>query len=115
MLLKQAPNASGGEGTKIKSYYVLAMVSPDTKSGVNGQYPTLLVRQCNVLTFGEDVDAQARPPRWPPQPEWLLVDEPVYDLLAVPITSIAMASYESIKVRAGGTHGDVFATDAARL
>ncbi|KAI0715060.1 antiviral helicase [Earliella scabrosa] len=98
VLLKQAPNTSGGEGTKIKSYYVLAMVSPDTKSGVNGQYPTLLVRQCNMVTPGEDVDAQARPPRWPPQPEWLLVDEPVYDLLAVPITSIAMASYESIKL-----------------
>ena len=62
-----------------------------------------MVRQSRLsrgmrLICPEDVDAEAVPPRWPPTPESLLVDEPTYELAAVPVTSIAMVSFEDIKV-----------------
>ncbi|TFK94989.1 antiviral helicase [Polyporus arcularius HHB13444] len=65
---------------KVKLYYVLALVSPETKAKKH------------------DVDAEAVPPRWPPTPESLLIDEPTYELTAVPATSIAMVTYDCIKV-----------------
>ncbi|KAI0334446.1 antiviral helicase [Cubamyces sp. BRFM 1775] len=82
VLLKQAPNnyATAFHGEKTKLYWVLAMVSPETRMGKT------------------DVDGQAIPPRWPPRPESLLVDEPIYDLTPVPLTSIAMVSSRSVKV-----------------
>ena len=49
------------------------------------------------LTPLVDVDPQALPPVWPPRPEWLIVDEPQYELATVPLSSIVMATYESIK------------------
>ncbi|KAH9897909.1 antiviral helicase [Cubamyces lactineus] len=82
VLLKQAPSnyATAFHGEKTKLYWVLAMVSPETRMGK------------------ADVDGQAIPPRWPPRPESLLVDEPIYDLTPIPLTSIAMVSSRSIKV-----------------
>ncbi|KAJ2987960.1 hypothetical protein NUW54_g9269 [Trametes sanguinea] len=81
VLLKQAPNALATSfgGEKVKLYFVLAMVSPETRMGKT------------------DVDGQSLPPRWPPRPESLLVDEPTYDLTPIPLTSIAMVSNRSIK------------------
>ncbi|RPD82148.1 antiviral helicase [Lentinus tigrinus ALCF2SS1-7] len=73
--LKQAPSSKN----ETKLYYVLAMVSPETRD------------------HKHDVDTDAVPPRWPPNPESLLVDEPTYELTAVPVTSIAMVSYDVIK------------------
>ncbi|KAI9057026.1 antiviral helicase [Trametes sanguinea] len=82
VLLKQAPSALATSfgGEKVKLYFVLAMVSPETRMGKT------------------DVDGQSLPPRWPPRPESLLVDEPTYDLTPIPLTSIAMVSNRSIKV-----------------
>ena len=82
---------------KVKCYYVLAMVSPETKTHEHGASTTRLLRGMRLI-FSEDVDAEAVPPRWPPTPESLLVDEPTYELAAVPVTSIAMVSFEDIKV-----------------
>ncbi|KAI0830808.1 antiviral helicase [Trametes gibbosa] len=86
VLLKQVPgtiatalvNAPASE--KVRLYYVLAMVSIETRQGET------------------DVDAQGVPPQWPPRPETLLVDEPTYDLTPVPLSSIAMVTNRSIKV-----------------
>ncbi|KAI0361085.1 antiviral helicase [Trametes cingulata] len=86
VLLKQAPNAlanshpSVSSSEKVKLYYVLAMVSPETRKGET------------------DMDAQAVPPQWPPRPETLLVDEPTYDLTPIPLSSIAMVSNRTIKL-----------------
>jgi antiviral helicase SKI2 len=44
------------------------------------------------------VDAQAVPPQWPPTPESLLVDQGVYELVAVPLSSIALFTNRTIKV-----------------
>ena len=73
------------------------MVSPETRMGKTGQInPSVGV--CGALIMYADVDGQAIPPRWPPRPESLLVDEPIYDLTPIPLTSIAMVSSRSIKV-----------------
>ncbi|CDO73133.1 hypothetical protein BN946_scf185007.g187 [Trametes cinnabarina] len=82
VLLKQAPSALATSfgGEKVKLYFVLAMVSPETRMGKT------------------DVDGQSLPPRWPPRPESLLVDDPTYDLTPIPLTSIAMVSNRTIKV-----------------
>ncbi|EIW64030.1 antiviral helicase [Trametes versicolor FP-101664 SS1] len=86
VLLKQVPSAiatalaSAPAGEKVKLYYVLALVSPETRQGET------------------DVDAQGVPPQWPPRPESLLVDEPTYDLTPIPLSSIAMVTSRSIKV-----------------
>ncbi|KAI0639904.1 antiviral helicase [Trametes polyzona] len=86
VLLKQVPGtiatalASAPVGEKVRLYYVLAMVSPETRQGET------------------DVDAQGVPPQWPPRPETLLVDEPTYDLTPIPLSSIAMVTNRSIKV-----------------
>ncbi|KAH9858296.1 antiviral helicase [Lenzites betulinus] len=86
VLLKQVPgtiataltNAPASE--KVRLYYVLAMVSLETRQGET------------------DVDAQGVPPQWPPRPETLLIDEPTYDLTPIPLSSIAMVTNRSIKV-----------------
>ncbi|KAI0778677.1 antiviral helicase [Trametes elegans] len=81
VLIKHAPKTlAGAAASETRLHYVLAMVSPDTKRGVH------------------DTDAQGVPPRWPPRPEALIVDEPTYELVAVPLTSIALVSDRTIKV-----------------
>ncbi|KAI0673626.1 antiviral helicase [Trametes maxima] len=84
VLLKHAPSAlaSGSTGEKVKLYYVLAMVSRETKRG------------------GQDVDAQSVPPSWPPRTEVLRIDNPTYELKAVPLASIALISNRTIKAEA---------------
>ena len=82
---------------KVKCYYVLAMVSPETKTHEHGASNTRLSRGMRLI-YSEDVDAEAVPPRWPPTPESLIVDEPTYEVAVVPVTSIAMVSFEDIKV-----------------
>ncbi|KAF9469690.1 antiviral helicase [Collybia nuda] len=82
ILLKPAPlqTLESGLLEKIKTYYVLALVDPETKSGKH------------------DIDSQGIPPRWPPTPESLLVDEGVYELRAVSLTSIIFVTNKIVKV-----------------
>jgi hypothetical protein len=45
-----------------------------------------------------DVDVQAVPPHWPPSAQDLVVEDGVYDLIDVPITSIALVTNRTLKV-----------------
>jgi antiviral helicase SKI2 len=96
ILLKgAAPQAEGTE--KIKMYWVLALVDPDTKSGQQGKavHPVL---HPNALIMFVDIESQAIPPHWPPAPESLTVPESIYQLITVPFTSIAIVTSRMIKV-----------------
>jgi len=46
-----------------------------------------------------DVDVQAVPPRWPPSARSLVVEDGVYDLNDVPVTSIALVTARILKVK----------------
>ncbi|KAG6911376.1 hypothetical protein DXG01_001047 [Tephrocybe rancida] len=82
ILLKPAPLQTTESGLleKVKTFYVLALVSAETKSG------------------DHDVDNQTIPPYWPPTPESLVVSDGIYELRAVPLTSVALVTNRSIKV-----------------
>lgn len=45
-----------------------------------------------------DMDAQAVPPHWPPSAHDLVVEDGVYELTDVPITSIALVTSRTLKV-----------------
>ncbi len=45
-----------------------------------------------------DVEADTLPPVWPIDPASLVVDDPVYEPLAVPLSSIAMVTDRVLKV-----------------
>ncbi len=45
-----------------------------------------------------DVDVQAVPPQWPPSAQDLVVENGVYELSEVPITSIALVTTRTLKV-----------------
>ncbi|KAF8592772.1 antiviral helicase [Ramaria rubella] len=83
VLLKAAPFQTSAAGLldHVKHYFVLALVTPETKSGAN------------------DTEVQAVPPRWPPTPESLLVDNGVYELVTVPFSSISLISNRTMKLR----------------
>ncbi|KAI1794031.1 antiviral helicase [Ganoderma leucocontextum] len=70
-----------------KWYYVLAMVSQETKSGKHGK---LLVR-CYI---------KSAPPRWEFKPESLLVDNPIYELASVTSSSIALVTRNTLQLEA---------------
>ncbi|KZT27539.1 antiviral helicase [Neolentinus lepideus HHB14362 ss-1] len=72
--------ATKGPADGSKWYYVLALVDPETRSRKN------------------DVDYDALPPRWPIIPELLRVVEPNYEVLRVPMKSIAMITNQNIKI-----------------
>ncbi|KAG5639554.1 hypothetical protein H0H81_012225 [Sphagnurus paluster] len=82
VLLKQAPLQALDSGLleRVKTYYVLALVDPGTKGG------------------DRDLDNHAIPPRWPPTAHSLEVEGGVYELRAVPLTSIALVTNRTIKV-----------------
>ncbi|RDB28581.1 hypothetical protein Hypma_015957 [Hypsizygus marmoreus] len=82
ILLKPAPLLVSESGIldKVKTYYILALVDSATKSGKH------------------DIDSQGIPPRWPPTPESLVVQDGVYELRAVPMTSISLVTNKTIKV-----------------
>ena len=46
-----------------------------------------------------DVDTQAVPPRWLPSARNLVVEDGVYELTDVPVTSIALVTSRTLKVR----------------
>ncbi|KAG5647663.1 hypothetical protein DXG03_008386 [Asterophora parasitica] len=82
VLLKAAPLQTSESGLfeKVKTYYVLALVDEETKSGER------------------DLDNQAVAPRWPPTPQSLVVENGTYELRAIPLTSIALVTNKTIKV-----------------
>jgi len=45
-----------------------------------------------------DVDVQAVPPQWPPSAQNLVVEDGVYELTVVPVTSIAHVTSRTLKV-----------------
>lgn len=45
-----------------------------------------------------DIDSQVVPPKWPLQPQTLMVERGVYELIAVPLTSIAVVTSRTLKV-----------------
>ncbi|KAA1471410.1 antiviral helicase [Dentipellis sp. KUC8613] len=77
ILLKLAP-APAVE--KIKYYFVLALVDQATKDDKRS------------------LDPQAIPPRWPPLPQAISVAGGVYELTAVPVTSISLVTSNVMKV-----------------
>lgn len=44
------------------------------------------------------MDAQNLPPRWPPNPASLVVDNPTYEFSTVPLTSVTMVTSHTVKV-----------------
>ncbi|KDR85602.1 hypothetical protein GALMADRAFT_234567 [Galerina marginata CBS 339.88] len=82
IVLKQAPVQASDAGVLIKhrTYFVLALVNPETKSRK------------------QDIDTEAVAPLWPITPGSLIVESGVYELKAIPITSIAMVSNRVVKV-----------------
>ena len=45
-----------------------------------------------------DIDSQVVPPKWPLRPQTLMVERGVYELIAVPLTSIAVVTSRTLKV-----------------
>ncbi|KAF8640787.1 hypothetical protein AX17_000436 [Amanita inopinata Kibby_2008] len=82
VVLKQAPKPISDTGRleSLKAYYVLALVQPSTKTGMN------------------DVDAEELPPRWPPAPQFLDPEEGTYELAQVLLTSVSLITDRIIKV-----------------
>ncbi|KAJ7897302.1 antiviral helicase [Mycena olivaceomarginata] len=82
VLLKAAPVTTSESGVleKVRTYFVLALVDADTK------------------TRKQDIAPQAITPRWPPSPESLAVEDGVYEVTAVPLTSIAFVTGRTIKI-----------------
>lgn len=80
-------------------YYVLALVDPETKSGDHGIFFLGEKFSEGIETWVSlDVDNEAIPPYWPPTPEALVVNNGVYELKAVPLTSVYLVTSRSVKV-----------------
>ncbi|KAH6875012.1 NUC185 domain-containing protein [Coprinopsis sp. MPI-PUGE-AT-0042] len=86
ILLKPAPvpATATGQLESVKSYFVLALVHPDTKAGKR------------------DVDAHSLAPKWPIAPIDVQVQDGVYELKAVPVTSIVLVIDRTAKVDVTG-------------
>ncbi|KAJ7269314.1 antiviral helicase [Mycena haematopus] len=82
VLLKPAPVTTSESGVleKVRTYFILALVDAETK------------------TRKRDISSQAITPRWPPSPESLIVEDGVYEVTAIPLTSIAFVTTRSIKI-----------------
>ncbi|KAI0004078.1 antiviral helicase [Russula compacta] len=65
---------------QVKYFFVLALVNSDTKTDKN------------------NVDTQAVPPRWPPSAQDLVVEDGVYQVTDVPVTSIALVTSRTLKI-----------------
>ncbi|PPR06143.1 hypothetical protein CVT26_005365 [Gymnopilus dilepis] len=82
VILKPAPMKASDSGvlSNMKTYFILAWVDSSIKAGK------------------QDVDADAVPPLWPLKPDSLKIESGVYELRAVPLSSIAMVTDRMIKV-----------------
>ncbi|KAJ3509694.1 hypothetical protein NLJ89_g5085 [Agrocybe chaxingu] len=83
VLLKAAPVPTLDSGilAKGRTYFVLAWVHPDTKSKK------------------QDIEAPIVPPIWPISPTSLIVENGVYELTVVPLSSIAIVTAKTIKIQ----------------
>jgi len=101
ILLKTAPVTPLDTGllARVKTYFVLARVHPDTKKSANGivLLPSVQNTRLNAC-IGADVGDQAIPPIWPIDPNSLKLNDSVYELRAVASTSIAAVTNRTIKV-----------------
>jgi antiviral helicase SKI2 len=88
-----APNL----GKKVKMYFILALVNADTKGGAQG-VPGLLYSTVLSLDNIPDTGDEAVPPIWPPTPKTLVVDNILYEMRAIPLTSIIYVTKNTIKV-----------------
>jgi antiviral helicase SKI2 len=52
----------------------------------------------HVMTSVPDVDAQAVPPQWPPAAQSLVIEDGVYEVCPIPMTSIALVTSRTLKV-----------------
>ena len=52
----------------------------------------------SLCSFAKDIDAQPVPPIWPPGPSMLVVDDFVYEVACVPLSSIALVTNKTVKV-----------------
>ncbi|KAJ3535718.1 hypothetical protein NMY22_g6357 [Coprinellus aureogranulatus] len=86
ILLKQAPVPTLESGLigQVKAYFVLALVTPETKSR------------------DRDLDPQSLPPLWPFSPGPLFIENYTYELKAVPITSVVLVTDRTVKVDVTG-------------
>lgn len=101
MLLKAAPVTTSESGVleKVRTYFVLALVDADTKTRKQGQNACVGSWHSNNQPLDRaDIAPQAITPRWPPSPESLAVEDGVYEVTAVPLTSIAFVTGRTIKV-----------------
>ena len=102
-MLKPAPLQTSESGLlkKMRTYYVLALVDPETKGGDHGVYFFIqrIIRISHNMGLS-DVDNEAIPPYWPPTPEALIVNNGVYELKAVSLTSVSLVTNRSVKVDA---------------
>ncbi|KAH8119970.1 antiviral helicase [Phellopilus nigrolimitatus] len=74
VLLKKGPPQDN-----VKTLLVLVLSDPETKA-----------RKL-------DTDAQPVPPVWPPEPDTLAIEDFVYEYMAVPLTSVALADFNNIE------------------
>lgn len=86
ILLKLAPvpATASGQLENVKSYFTLALVDPDTKAGKR------------------DIDANSLAPKWPVTPNDVRVQDGVYELKAIPVTSIVFVTDRIAKVDVTG-------------
>ncbi|KII94033.1 hypothetical protein PLICRDRAFT_171718 [Plicaturopsis crispa FD-325 SS-3] len=86
VFLKPAPIQTSASGVleKSRTYFVLALVDPETKAK------------------HLEIDDQAVTPRWPPSPHSLLVNDGIYELTAVPLSSISLVTNRTVKVNVDG-------------
>lgn len=63
----------------------------------------------------KDVDSQNITPRWPPNPSQLAVAGGVYELVAVPLSSISFVTSRTLKVRPCAPHSMLKSSDPVRL
>ncbi|KAF9011054.1 antiviral helicase [Cyathus striatus] len=83
VLLKQAPVQALDTGSRerVKTYYALALVNPEIKSARR-----------------VDIDPETVYPQWPPGLQDLGADDGVYEVRAVPLSSVSFVTSRIIKV-----------------
>jgi antiviral helicase SKI2 len=74
---------------------MLSLVDPETKGGKLGMNSIFLDLWTTDSFPIKDIPV---PPRWPPSPDSLSVTDGIYELRAVPLTSIAIVTSRTIKV-----------------
>ena len=61
-------------------------------------FATIVSRGPTAHDSSIDMDSDAVPPRWPPLTQSLVVEDGVYELTDVPVTSIVLVTNRTLKV-----------------